>query len=525
MQVSRRQHLRRVALLMAFAAAQIGWGLCRSEATFADGLRYIHQAEQIESEPWASSLVKGIDHPLHPLGIAALHRVLNSASPDSWHRAALVLCFSFAVLVMIPIYLMTLDLFGEKAAWLACLLMIVNPIVMYIVVNVLSESTFLLFWCFGLWGGVRFLRDGRLPWLAMAIGFGALAYMTRPEGMLLPAALMAAVLIQPLRQARNLNWSRWRRVVAYTLGGVVLLVGPYMTLKGGVATKPGIARVLGLAPRSQPHALEREKPLPPGQSDRETYRLAALRMLKVFRAATTPNVFPFAILGLVVSGGLAGRARAGLFLSIVLAASAFALVRLHATGGYCTIRHGLVPGIILTLAAAHGITWLISRSEIVLRRVGPRVERLRLGLLASTGMFVLLIVVPALRNFESFIPGPFSVYKATGQWIARNTLAGEGVLDLTDWSLFFSGRPGYAFAGVYEAAANPRTRWIVVRKPHVDGHWHYSGVLRTLIGGRVPVALVPPEARPGQVQIRIYDLQAETPKALGNDGEHSARGG
>jgi hypothetical protein len=82
------------------------------------------------------------------------------------------------------------------------------------------------------------------------------------------------------------------------------------------------------------------------------------------------------------------------------------------------------------------------------------------------------------------------------------------VLDLTDWSLFFSDRPGYIFSNVYEAPLNPRTRWIVARKPHVEGHWHYSQVLRDLIAGREPIALVPPDAGPNRVQIRIYDLRS-----------------
>jgi 4-amino-4-deoxy-L-arabinose transferase-like glycosyltransferase len=500
---------------MGFTAVHLAWGLYHTEATFADGLRYIHQAERIESGAWASSLVKGIDHPLHPLGIAAVHQLIGGTGPDSWQRAALWLCFASAVLLVIPLYLLTLELFGLRAAWLACILVVINPIVGYIVVNVLSESTFLVFWCFGLWGAVRCLREGRVSWLVPAIGFGTLAYLTRPEGMLLPAALTAALLIQPLLQARNLNWSRWRRVAVCSVGGFVLLAGPYMTLKGSVATKPGIARVLGLAPRSQPLALEREKPLPPGQSDWETYRQATIRMLKVFRAAVTANLFPFSLLGLVVAGGLAGRARAGVFLSIVLAASAVALLRLHATGGYCTVRHGLVPGVILTLAAAHGIAWLMSRSEGLLQRLGPRFQRLRLGFAGWTGVIVLLVAIPDFRAIGTLVAGPFSVYRATGQWIARNALGGDAVLDLTDWSLFFSGRPGYVFAGVYEAATNPRTRWIVVRKPHVDGHWHYSGVIRELIGGREPVALVPPRAEPGQVQILIYDRSAKPREAEG----------
>jgi hypothetical protein len=103
------------------------------------------------------------------------------------------------------------------------------------------------------------------------------------------------------------------------------------------------------------------------------------------------------------------------------------------------------------------------------------------------------------------------VYRETGQWIAENTNSPDKVLDLTDWSLFFSGRPGYIFANVYEAPADPRTRWLVVRAPHVKGHWHYSEVLRELIAGREPVALVPAKADPSQVQIRIYDRQAPPP--------------
>ncbi len=49
-----------------------------------------------------------------------------------------------------------------------------------------------------------------------------------------------------------------------------------MAIKGGLGTKPGIARVLGLAPHSGPRALEREEPLPADQTTIETYRLAAV---------------------------------------------------------------------------------------------------------------------------------------------------------------------------------------------------------------------------------------------------------
>jgi 4-amino-4-deoxy-L-arabinose transferase-like glycosyltransferase len=519
--VTKFQHAARMGLLMAVAAALLGWELRHKETSFADGLRYIHQAERIQAATWRDGLVKGIDHPFHPLAIAAVHRVLGGSDPASWQVAALLLCFTSAVLLVIPIYLLTLELFGEKTAWLSCLLVIVNPIIGYVVVNILSESTFLLWWSFGLWGSLRFLREGRFLWLPLAIGFGGLAYLTRPEGMLVPAALVVTLLLLPLSRATRINWPRWWRALAFLAGGLVLVLGPYIALKGGVGTKPGIARVLGLAPRAEPLGLERERPLPPDQTNLETYRIATIRMLKVFRAAVTPPLFPLALIGVVLAVRQTDRARAGLLLAIVLAASAVALVRLHAISGYCTVRHGVVPGIILTLAAAFGLAWIIDKLSIPGHWLGLAHERLRPGPAVWAIVIGALVLFPNVRAQGPFL-SPFSVYRETGQWLAQNTRSGDQVLDMTDWSLFFSGRPGYIFANVYNAPANPSMRWIVVRKPHIVGHWHYSEVIRQLIGDHEPVAVVPPQAAPNQVQILIYDRLAPVPQIAATTKPHAA---
>ena len=98
---------------------------------------------------------------------------------------------------------------------------------------------------------------------------------------------------------------------------------------------------------------------------------------------------------------------------------------------------------------------------------------------------------------------------------------------MTDWSLFFSGRPGYRFAQVYEAPADPRTRWVVLRKPHLEGHWKYSAVVRDLVGQRDPVALIPPDPAAGQLQLRVYDRlapagQGRCPRAVLESPRHSS---
>jgi 4-amino-4-deoxy-L-arabinose transferase-like glycosyltransferase len=516
--LTKLQHAARIGLLLAGAAAWLGWVLGHTEANFADGLRYIRTAEQIERGAWSDGVLRGVDHPLHPLGIVAAHRLLGGEGPGAWQRAALVLGFAAAVLLVIPIYLLARELFGDQAAGLACLLVIVNPIIAYVVVNVLSESTFVLWWAWGMWASVRFVRAGRFLGLPLAIGFGALAYLTRPEGMLLPAALASTLLLVPLLRATRVNWPRWWRALAFLAAGLVLLVGPYVAIKGGLGTKPGIARVLGMAPRSHPLGLERERPLPPDQTAWETYRLATVRMLKVFRAAVTPPLFPVALLGIVVALRSTAPPRAWLFLGIVLAASAVALVRLHATGGYCTVRHGLVPGIVLTLAAGNGLAWLMNRVAIPGCWLGLAPDRLRPGPAIWAAVLAGLVLLPNLRGLGHGTAGPFAVYQETGGWLAHHASPAEKVLDLTDWSLYFSERPGYPFARVYDAATLPDIRWIVARKPHVEGHWYYSQVVRELIGSRQPVAVVPPGARPDQMQVRIYDRRSSVAATASRTG-------
>ncbi len=137
-------------------------------------------------------------------------------------------------------------------------------------------------------------------------------------------------------------------------------------------------------------------------------------------------------------------------------------MRLHATGGYCTVRHGLVPGMLLTLAAAHGITWLMSKVSIPGRWLGLAHERLRPGPAVWSALILFFIVMPNIRSLGPVNAGPFSVYRQTGRWLAQHTQEDGKVLDLTDWSLFFSAGPGYIFANVYEAPLDPKTRWIVV---------------------------------------------------------------
>src|SRR5262245_26158438 len=115
-------------LLMVGVAGLFGWWYSHSEVTFADGLRGIRQAEAIDRGAWAEGVIRSVDHPLHPLAIASVHRLLGGDGPVSWQRAAQGTSILGVVLLVIPVYLLTLEIFGPATAWLGCLLVIANPI-------------------------------------------------------------------------------------------------------------------------------------------------------------------------------------------------------------------------------------------------------------------------------------------------------------------------------------------------------------------------------------------------------------
>jgi hypothetical protein len=222
-------------------------------------------------------------------------------------------------------------------------------------------------------------------------------------------------------------------------------------------------------------------------------------------AATTPLLL-LALPGFLLIRRDPAKGRLWLFFGVLLAASGAGLVRLHATGGYCTVRHALVPGMILLVAAANGVVRLMDRITIP----GAWLGKARLRMKPGTAIWALvvgaLLAVPRQGGTSPLeVPGPFHVYRDSGDWLARTAEAGDAVLDMTDWSSYFSGRPGYRFADVLRAPADPSLRWVVVRRPHVEGHWGYSEVVRGLIAGLQPVALVPEHPAPGQLQVEIYD--------------------
>lgn len=507
----------RIGVLMVMAACLLGWLSRHTAIFFDDGLRYIGQAQGLARGSLADGLLHAVDHPAYPAAIAMAHRAMGGESPQAWQSAAQAASVVLGVLLVIPLYLVALELFGARAAWLGVVLTYAVPLTGHVLADVLSEGTFLLFWTWGLYAALRFLREGRFLWLPLMIAGGALAYLSRPEGMLLPAAMVATLAVVPLLRSTRMNWPRWWTAVGFLVIGPALIVGPYIAMKGGIGTKPAVQRLLGTAPRSAPDAVERSRPLDPDQSVVRTYAEAAKSVFEAVRDAVTLPLLPLAVLGVIGTIRRSGRerARSFVFLGIIVGVSVLALVRLHATGGYCSPRHTMVLATLLLPAAAAAMVRILTELPISGRWLGlPAGERIAAG---PVLWIVMLGGFLAWTSAQTLLPINFTKegYKQAGQWVAEHVPPNDRVVDVTGLSLYFGSKDGYTFANLDHAERDPELRWIVVRDNHLKGPWTYCRQLKELVKGLEPVAKFPVDPRPGQSRVYVFEkpvnLAGKTP--------------
>ena len=505
MRVSLKQQWTRIVLLMVLAGALLGWLSAHTEVLFADGLRYIRQAKTLARGDWDEGLLKAVDQPVYPLTILAAHRVLGGDSPEAWQLAAQAASIVAGILLVVPLYLVARELFGDASAWLACLLTFAVPLTGHVFADALSESTFLLFWTWGLWTALRFLGEGAFGWLLPTIGFAVLAYLSRPEGLLLPLALVATLGVIPCVRPLRLSRSRWWAAVGFLVIGPACLIGPYVAIKGGLGTKPSVARLLGTAPKSAPLAVERTRPLEPDQTWVQTCAWAAKAVFEAVRNAVTIPLLAMALVGLFAHRSYRARGRGWLLLAIIASASVLALLRLHATGGYCSPRHALILALPLIAASASGVVEMIAAFVAFVARRAPRLapsagavawSLVLVGLLASFGP-------RTLANVNEGLGG----YRAAGQWLEAHVPAEARVVDVTGWSLFYGQRQGYTFQNLIQAPGDQGARWIVAREAHLQGPWLYCGQLRSLVGGAAPVAVFRGANHRHPTKVYIFDRQ------------------
>ena len=315
--------LKRIGLLMLAAGLLLGWLVAHTEIFYTDGLRYIGKARTIDQGSLAKGLFRSVDHPVYPAAIVAVHRIWGGEDHRDWQKAAQIAALVSGVLLVIPLYLIALELCGPTRAWICCLLIYLVPFNAHVLADALSESTFLLFWSIAVWSSLKLLRTARLIWLVPIVAASTLAYLTRPEGLVILVSLLATLCVLPFCRSLEFPAARARAALGLLVAGGMIAAGPFMVVKGGISSKPSIGRLLGSSAKADAMAVERERPLEAGQTMSKTILLAAKAVGRSVLRATTLPILLLVPLGLLSGCATAAGRRMWLYLVIMAALCAW----------------------------------------------------------------------------------------------------------------------------------------------------------------------------------------------------------
>jgi hypothetical protein len=195
-----------------------------------------------------------------------------------------------------------------------------------------------------------------------------------------------------------------------------------------------------------------------------------------------------------------------LYLGIMLALCAVALIRVHMMAGYCTPRHAMVLAWILTLAGGAGLGQLAAifgRGAARFKTGGWLAARAEAALAPFALASIVLFSAPALL---APIDSGFAGYREAGEWIAAKAAPAERVIDPKGLALYYANETGYTFARLTDGAHDPKVRWLVAHDALLHGPWDYCTLLRELVGERRPVQSFPAHAARGSSRVYVFDI-------------------
>ncbi len=236
-----------VLVLAAVATGIRAWQLSHTTVASRDSIGYVRIAWRLEHGDWKKVVPHAAQHPLYPAALLAVSWPVRHFLPDDLPLAmqfsAQLTTAIAGVLLVVPMFLLGRELFDRRVGFFATLLFQCLPSGGRVLGDGLSEGVFLLFAAWALYLAARALRGRSAVPFALAGAASGLAYLTRPEGLLVAAAT-GLVLVAAQAVAA---WRRpWRAVVgcgvALTVATVVV-AGPYVALIRGLTVKQAANRV------------------------------------------------------------------------------------------------------------------------------------------------------------------------------------------------------------------------------------------------------------------------------------------
>ena len=143
-----------------------------------DGVVYITAAQYFASGDFRAGLA------IYPMPSYSLLIVLSKFLVPDWIIAARLVNVAMSVLLLIPLYLLSKDLFDQRTAFWACAAFALSPLPNRWSVDIIRDPSFIFFFAWAAYFGHKALRSGRLSHDCLAGLFTTLSALFRIEGLI-----------------------------------------------------------------------------------------------------------------------------------------------------------------------------------------------------------------------------------------------------------------------------------------------------------------------------------------------------
>lgn len=400
-----------------------------------DGVRYIDAARQLAEGNFLEAL--SIEKmPFYSLLIVAVHFLIRD-----WVLAGQLISLFALVLALIPLYLLTKEIFDEKVAFWAGLAFALSPMFNAHAVDLIRDPIFLFFVAWSVYFFWRALTAPKCLFFVLASISSVLALLCRIEGVFLFAVFLLVLLVLAIRKAEE------RRSL---LKGMTVLIGLPMVL--GLLSGGALSLVAGIDLSSfsrlgepmahlqdamngdflamyhslyaQLKSFKNPAALGTTGSFAETAR-RYIPLIYLLGAAEglARNLFPIYVIPLLAGLGKRPAFHRGHWLILLVAGTYFLLAyyRLF-TYDFISKRYVLVPALLLLPWVGRG-----------LGRIWDGIAGCRWPRFAVCVFLLVFCAVPAYKSLGAFGgPGKGHVIREAGKWLTKQADLQNAVIVCSD---------------------------------------------------------------------------------------------
>jgi hypothetical protein len=421
-----------------------------TEVMARDSVGYVRYALRFEEKPYGEVLRTFDQHPAYPLAIWAVSmplRAWGGTTPEVMQWSAQLVSALAAVLLIVPMYYLGKALWDARIGFGGALLYQILPMSGHHLSDGMSESLFVMFVAWSLWCGVRALQNRGPHWFIACGALSGLAYLTRPEGAVVLAAVALTLACFQLFAASRERWLPWLAQCACLIAPALLVGSLYVVPTGSLTNKPSIQGMADFAASSSAPSEGAQLPGLWAQLWADSFihltsptarlmRGARALILEIGYALHYLGCVPL-VIALIWQRKTLLRDRAAWAVVCYFCLHAAALLLLARSAGYLSDRHLMSLIMLLCYPAMLGIRelagWISAWKS---RGESPRVNRTPLIAMAILGLLVAVCVPQTLKRLHGNRAGNHAI----GLWLREQLQGGDLVLDDHDWSNYYAGQ-------------------------------------------------------------------------------------